>query len=179
MNRWFSSDHHFSHEAIIKYCNRPFKDKYEHDGALIENWNKLVKRNDLVYHLGDFCFGSHKTVRHFRNRLNGKIILIMGNHDYKSRIHKLTDLFTEIHDYRMIKVSNKQALFLCHYCMRVWPRSHFNVPSLYGHSHGGLEGIGKQMDVGVDTNNFKPYHVDEIIEIMESKPDNFNLVKNT
>ena len=72
---------------------------------------------------------------------------------------------------------DKQAIVLCHYCMRVWPKSHYGSWQLFGHSHGGLPGVGKQMDVGVDTNSYYPYSLGEIKEIMKDKPDNFNLVK--
>jgi calcineurin-like phosphoesterase family protein len=61
--------------------------------------------------------------------------------------------------------------------MRVWPRSHYNSWQLYGHSHGRLEPVGKQWDVGVDNNNFYPVSFDQLVEIMKNRPDNFNLVK--
>lgn len=68
--------------------------------------------------------------------------------------------------------------------MLVWPRSHYNSWQLFGHSHGGLSHTnsdnlihGKQMDVGVDTNNFYPYSFEQIQKIMEKRPDNFNLVR--
>ena len=62
--------------------------------------------------------------------------------------------------------------------MRVWARSHYNSIHLYGHSHGRLDGIGKSMDIGVDTNNFYPYSLDDILKIMKTKPDNPNIIKD-
>jgi len=50
--------------------------------------------------------------------------------------------------------------------------ANYNSWQLYGHSHGRLKPIGKQMDVGVDTHNFYPYSVKEIVEEMKTKPDN-------
>jgi hypothetical protein len=67
---------------------------------------------------------------------------------------------------------------LCHWCMRVWPKSHYNSWHLYGHSHGKLPSEGKSHDVGVDNNNFYPLSLIEITKIMKYKPDNFNLVKS-
>jgi calcineurin-like phosphoesterase family protein len=60
--------------------------------------------------------------------------------------------------------------------MKVWAKSHYNSWQLFGHSHGKLEGVGKQMDIGVDTHNFYPYSLDEIRTIMKTKPDNSNLL---
>ncbi|KKL95432.1 hypothetical protein LCGC14_1854620, partial [marine sediment metagenome] len=69
-----------------------------------------------------------------------------------------------------------QPITLCHYAMRVWDKSHFNSWQLYGHSHGTLNGIGKQYDVGVDANNFLPVSFANLTELMEAKKDNFNYI---
>ena len=70
---------------------------------------------------------------------------------------------------RKYGVVGKQKFFLSHYSHQIWNKSHHNSIHLFGHSHGSLEGIGKSMDVGVDTNNLYPYHLDEIMEIMVHK----------
>jgi calcineurin-like phosphoesterase family protein len=71
----------------------------------------------------------------------------------------------------------RQHLTLCHYCLRVWPRSHFNSWHLYGHSHGTLPPIGKSWDAGVNTNDFTPLAFPQIQAIMKTRPDNPNLVR--
>lgn len=48
-NYWFSSDHHFDHSNVIKFCKRPFKDVDEMAEKLIENHNSQVKNGDLVF----------------------------------------------------------------------------------------------------------------------------------
>lgn len=78
---WFTSDHHFGHKNILEYEKeaRPFSTIEEMHEALIERWNSVVNPNDIVYHLGDFCFGK-KNIE-IAQRLNGKKKLVMGNHD--------------------------------------------------------------------------------------------------
>lgn len=80
-NIWVIADTHFFHSNIIKYCNRPFRDKYEMNEALIANWNKVVGKQDPVFMLGDFALSGKDNVINIGKRLNGKKTLIMGNHD--------------------------------------------------------------------------------------------------
>lgn len=75
------ADMHFGHEAIIRYCNRPYKTVQEMDEDIIKKWNETVSNKDTVLVLGDVCLGSKEYAKSIISRLNGKKILIMGNHD--------------------------------------------------------------------------------------------------
>lgn len=79
---FFTSDTHFCHKNIISYAGRPFFSTEEMDKALIENWNSVVPEDGIVFHLGDFCFGGNTQWKTIRKKLNGKIYLILGNHEY-------------------------------------------------------------------------------------------------
>ena len=81
MRIYMISDTHFNHKKIIEYCKRPFKDIKEMNDTIINNWNKIVKKDDVVYHLGDFFLGSKYDLKDIVDKLNGKIYLIRGNHD--------------------------------------------------------------------------------------------------
>ena len=81
MRVFIISDTHFGHEAIIRYCNRPFTSVEEMDQIMIKRWNETVSNNDIVIHLGDFSFYGKDKTREIIQKLNGKKILIMGNHD--------------------------------------------------------------------------------------------------
>lgn len=54
---YFTSDTHFYHSNIIGFCKRPFKNVEDMNETLIENWNRVVGQDDIVFHLGDFCLG--------------------------------------------------------------------------------------------------------------------------
>ena len=85
-NIFFISDTHFGHANMLKFVNydgtrmRPFNSIEEIDELMIENWNKIIKPTDRVYHLGDVCYhcGNRDQIM---SRLNGKKVLIKGNHD--------------------------------------------------------------------------------------------------
>lgn len=81
MKYFIISDTHFGHANIIKYCNRPFADVEQMDKALIKNWNSVVSNSDMVIHLGDVGLGNKQYVKNILSQLNGRKILIKGNHD--------------------------------------------------------------------------------------------------
>jgi len=83
----FISDTHFNHRNIIKYTSRInlFADLDEMHEGIISVWKENVAEDDIVYHLGDFAFGSKEVVRELVSRLNGRIRLILGNHDKRNK----------------------------------------------------------------------------------------------
>ena len=164
-NVMFTADHHFGHTNIIKYCGRPFRDANHMNTVMVERWNEAVREDQTVFHLGDFSFkGPSNTVPKLLNRLNGKIILIQGNHDHKSTLKH----FDAVHDMAEVLVQD-QRIIMCHYGMRVWNHSFRGSWHLYGHSHGTLPARAdrKEMDVGVDCHNFYPLSFFEIEAVMQ------------
>lgn len=57
---WFTSDTHFGHENIIRFCNRPFRNAEEMNAELIRRWRETVPKDGIVFHLGDFAHGSSR-----------------------------------------------------------------------------------------------------------------------
>lgn len=173
-NVWFTSDTHFGHENIIKYCNRPFSNVHEMNESIISRWNEKVNNNDVIYHLGDFAFGDgSKRPDLILKRLNGKKILISGNHDSKRTLEAGWDGV-----FQLLEIAvNGQVITLCHYSMNVWHHSYRGNWHLYGHSHGGLvEGSSLSCDVGVDVWNLYPVSFDQLKLKMDYKKE---LIKGT
>ena len=75
---FFTSDTHFNHTNIIRFCDRPFGSTEEMNEKLIGNWNSVVGPDDIVFHLGDFCLGGSAEWTKVLDRLNGKIYLIIS-----------------------------------------------------------------------------------------------------
>ena len=182
-NVFFTSDTHFSHVNIIKYCNRPFTDVDEHDETLISNWNNVVDKDDIVFHLGDVALGPTKRVHDILERLNGKIYLCIGNHDWRSIVKQQAWRFEEIHQQYNLRIGKRHVIlnhfpFLCYSGSRRGLNSSYQ---LFGHVHTspytdkGLDYsrldilFPSQYDVGVDNNNFTPVSWNDVNNIINAQ----------
>jgi len=163
---------------VIQYCQRPFESVEAMDTWLIENWNQLVKPDEIIYHLGDFTLLGAESAREYFQSLNGRIYIIPGGHDhrwlgkqeYYSRSGHLVEILPPLKTIKVTLsgVEAPQFIVLCHYAMRVWDRSHYGSWHLYGHSHGNLLPLENSLDVGVDIWDLAPLSI-EAIQSMLSK----------
>ena len=169
---FFTSDTHFWHNKICEYMNRPFKNVMKMNDAFVNNWNNVVGKDDIVFHLGDFSFGEIDQIREIRNKLNGKIYLILGNHDrerYMKYKEEYDNMFVRC-SREMFVTIGQQKIYMNHYpflcysgCRKMKP-----VWQLFGHVHsncykedtGDISRLAScfstQYDVGVDLNNYTP-----------------------
>jgi len=177
MNKFVTADQHFNHENIIQFCQRPFKNVDEMNETMIMNWNSKVREDDVVYCLGDMVWQGDG--REILDKLCGHIIYVPSMEWTHERIAlKYRDRFDEVIPLKTVKIKEYEVyITFCHYCLRVWPKSHYNGWHCYAHSHGRLEPIGKSWDVGVDNNNFFPLSFDEIAGIMKNRPNNLNYIE--
>ena len=74
---WFTSDTHFGHANIIRFCARPFESLGAIDAAMIANWNATVRPDDVVWHLGDFAVRNARSPDEYLRRLNGRLRIPM------------------------------------------------------------------------------------------------------
>lgn len=155
---YFTSDTHFGHANIIKYCERPFSCIESMNAFMLEQINAVVKENDTLYHLGDFAW--KESSKEIRDQIKCQDIhLIWGNHDKAN----IADLFSSNH--KLLELAlERQEIVLCHYPMRAWNRGHYGSWHLFGHVHGTLAGFpnGKSLDVGVDSHDFKPLSFEQL-----------------
>lgn len=172
VNRYFSADSHFSHNNIIKYCNRPYANPEEMNEALVKEWNSVVSHNDEVWHLGDVTWGYFDL-----DRLNGIKHLIIGNHDNLSQISKY---FTNIHHYHELKgmLPKNRAIPLMHYPISSWNGCYHGAIHLHGHTHGTLDNSGLlRFDVGVDCWDMKPISIDSILALVPERKEQAEKMK--
>ena len=150
MKIFITSDHHFNHKNIIRYCNRPFRSVKQMNEYMIRQWNKKVGKRDTVYFLGDLAFARRgiSDLYYLRGRLNGTIFIIPGNHD-KINMLKQSGFIILVPEYDTFKIKN---LILSHRPLERIPPGYINV---HGHIHE-KETYGKRINACVDVTGFSP-----------------------
>lgn len=181
---YLTSDSHYGHSNILKFCDRPFKDIEEHDKMLIENWNKKVPQDGLVFHLGDFAWGGYEFWKKIREQLNGDIILIKGNHDQRNMSTKAEEELFKYVSWQMLVEIEGRKVWLNHYPFLCYAGVYREPNKLsfqaYGHCHSGPNKQGQdiprlvncfptQYDVGVDNNDYEPISWSEFNEKIQTQ----------
>lgn len=187
---FFTSDTHFFHKNILKHC--PLRkelcnaldenDISSWDDWMVDRWNKVIGKHDIVYIIGDFAFGSAELAKKILGKLNGKKFLILGNHDGSS--DKLDNYFKQITQQKMVVFKKEHydfleediQVFMCHYPLITWPSKHYGAIQLHGHCHGRMDDYNKalsdlRVDVGIDSTiaEFEPVPLEKIYKYFKSK----------
>ena len=146
MKKWITSDLHFGHANIMKFCpvtRYGFTDVDHMNESMIAEWNKSVAPEDEVFILGDVAFLSADKAVAIMDRLNGSKILVAGNHDVKLlKDEDFRNCFKEIHQYLRYN-HNGQLVIMFHYPIHEWDQMHRGAVHFYGHVHGGTTGLEK------------------------------------
>ena len=194
-NIWFTSDLHFGHRNVIRFCQRPYTDEKHMGPCLIENWNNTVNDNDIVFVLGDtFWFNDSRVIKKILTSLKGKTIYILpGNHDDFEHYHRAIEadqrivLLDDINVLWLDSTINRgwkkklYEIWLSHYPMMTWPHRENGAFQLFGHIHsqqGKREGVDQdlplhynQMDVGCDRWDYRPINFEDVRNIIETKKE--------
>lgn len=185
-NLFLAADHHFSHLNIIKrFQFRPFAGIEEMELELIKRHNERVEKSDRVVLIGDM-FWRHCSVDHaleILDQMNGQKHYVWGNHE---EVLEKLDAYARLSRFVTVSESYKVDLkpfgypearyvYCNHFAHRVWPKSHIGSWHAYGHSHGALpdDSTAKSLDVGVDTNNYYPYAIQDFAEKIKDKDDTY------
>lgn len=165
MNKSFViSDLHLFHGKIIDYENRPFMSIQHMNRELIKNWNKVVKKNDLVYNLGDVSFSNKEDTKSIISQLNGYKILILGNHDRgRSRQFFLDCGFDEVSKHPIIIDG---YVILSHEPM--YTNDNMPYVNIHGHTHGTDYGkSSRYFNASVEKIDYTPIELSEVYKQFE------------
>ena len=170
MTTWFTADLHFGHANIIDYCGRPFADSTAMNEALIQRWNAHIQPDDTVWVLGDVALGRIDESLRLVGRLNGRKLLLAGNHDrcwdgHGRRAARWTERYVDagfgsVLQGEVSMTIGDQEVVACHFPYRgdshEQDRYADRRPAdrgawlLHGHVHGRWRQRGRMVNVGVD-----------------------------
>jgi len=176
---WFVSDTHFNHQNILTFKNsdgspvRSFSSLEEMNETMVKNWNLVVKPQDHVYHCGDVCMGPRSEYSKWITRLNGRLRLVVGNHDDLNNRDFLSH-FEKVMTWRVFKDGNFLVSHVPVHPNSMMPRKcEFNV---HGHLHGNTVKIldtqeidRRYVNVCVERNDYTPIHFDEIVKRIKNE----------
>ena len=135
MANFYISDLHLGHANVIGFDNRPFESVEDMETEIIWRWNNRVAPQDTVYIIGDFSWKTNKDWIPVLNRLEGRKVLIRGNHDPKHIDGRLRKMFDDVKDYKEIS-DNGRKVCMCHFPIMFYNHSHSpNSYMLCGHVH--------------------------------------------
>lgn len=174
---YFTSDTHFNHDREFIWKPRGFKSIDESNNTIITNWNKTVGKDDDVYMLGDFFLGKDiDFIKNTLKMLNGKIHLIIGNHDTpaKIKIYESAKNIIEIVWAKQIEYKGRQ-FYLSHYpTLTADLNSNPNrcVFGIFGHTHSKekfFEDRPYMYNVAVDAHDNTPVSIAQVYEDIQNE----------
>ncbi len=190
---YFTSDTHFNHAKNFIFEARGYKSVQEHNDALIAKINEVVRPQDTLFHLGDFCLNiTPPEFEEILRRINcNNILYIWGNHNScirKSYEETLVGQYQrndiEVYPYKIGKITylgyykeiivNGHMIVLHHYPHQIFNQMQKGAWQLSGHSHYTNPTTqvdhpdNKILDVGWDGYG-KPLSFPEIQKIMMNK----------
>jgi calcineurin-like phosphoesterase family protein len=163
-----TSDLHFGHKNIMRFCPTTrghFADVDVMREAMIREWNAAVAPEDVTYILGDVAFLPAVEAVQILRRLNGRKILIEGNHDRKLLNDPVfRSCFESVHNYLRLNY-NGQLVVMFHYPIWEWDQMHRGSVHFYGHVHGKPTGLEqyRARDVAYDATGRVVSLIDDMI----------------
>jgi calcineurin-like phosphoesterase family protein len=178
---FYTSDTHFWHKNILKYCPRPWSTIEEMNEGMIERWNRAVRPQDIVYHIGDVGFGSTEKLKAIVQRLNGQKIVIKGNHDDRSN-KSMIEMGFQAAVPKMERDDGGRRWLLIHNPADAAGEGAENVLCGHVHQHWARQTNYMKMgidviNVGVDVRDFTPRTMAELLaapitpDLIDAIPD--------
>lgn len=159
MKTYFISDQHFNHVKITEFERTQFTSIEKHNEYIIQEHNAVVQEEDLVYILGDLGsdFYTQPNVKDLVSRLNGRKILVLGNHDYrtKPKMYESWGIFEEVHRFPFF-ISSRIAV--SHEPIEVGS----DIINIHGHLHNADLDLPNYVNVSAHMCGYKPLSLENI-----------------
>ncbi len=152
----FISDLHIGHKKILEFSGilRGGLTVDEHDEWIVDSWNSVVNKRDVVWVLGDICFDKHKL--HLLGQLRGRVRVLLGNHDMQGIPEHFRDCLS-VHG-----LATYKGFWVSH-CPIHPMELRGRKGNIHGHLHEHLVGDPHYVNVCVEHNFGRPMEFDEVL----------------
>ena len=185
MSLFFTSDSHFAvyDKDAFTRDYRPFKSVPKMNRTIIKLWNKQAKKNDTIYHLGDFISYNlrdkeYQTTYKLVKKIKANVILVMGNNEERVLRYEFKNNFEAFKKF-MLDCGFKDViiggvdinlrghnLYLNHY-----PSKHKNgVVNLFGHIHKSALVKRYGFNMGLDNHYLKLFSEEDVVDLISRIP---------
>lgn len=171
MSNFYISDTHFGHVNALTFDGRPYAAIEQSDAQMTENWNSVVTDEDTVYILGDFAMKKIRQEAYlsYMKALNGKKVLVLGNHDITSfsKEERRKAKLIEVCNYKEVKEDNGCIVICSHYPILFYRGDY--KPFMYhfcGHVHTSRE------------DKFLSQWINQLVLSRETKADSYGNILN-
>ena len=181
--KFFTSDLHFGSDESIVTDDRPFKNAVDFEKRVIKQWNKVTRKDDVIYAIGDFidCHSAEnvKAVRQLEivKKINAKVVLIIGNNEERIIKYFFDCDYDKFREYCLalgyldVKRTDDITIEGIDFHLTHKPIDHVaDKLNLFGHSHkamGQYKTFG--FNIGCDLNNYQLYSEKDIMKLVEKK----------
>lgn len=168
MNKiWFIADTHFGHGPKILTWRPEFSSVEEMSLTIVNNINKIVKPNDTLYLLGDIVIS--KAGMQYLKMLNGRLVLIPGNHDGERDSLKLSDYpVNKILASSQLKIKDKK-FWLTHIPVHPTEFDGRVSGNIHGHLHDKIIPDSRYICVSCEQTGYSPVDKDFIYDKFSTK----------
>lgn len=162
------SDLHLSHRNLA--IHRGFKDELEQDEHIVKEWNKVVtNKKDITYILGDITM-EKRTNYYLLDRLNGRKIIVLGNHDKGNHVPTLLEHVDKVCGCLKIQHENLNIM-LTHIPVHPMEFDYRLDYNIHGHIHdlevllpNGMKDK-RYIKACIESIDYKPKTIDELLNI--------------
>jgi len=168
---WITADQHFGHGNLLTFQDRTggyfrgdrFSSVEEMDAAMISAWNETVSSGDKVYQLGDFAMTTNRSrMIDLASRLNGRKILIRGNHD-RAKLSVYSECFRDVRATHLLATGRSDVTHLLLSHVPIHPNSlRSGWVNIHGHTHHKGSPDGPFFSACVELHDYKPIALERI-----------------
>lgn len=165
--RYFS-DPHFGHKNMA--IRRGFKDEFQMNEFIVEQWNLVVSKKDVTYILGDITM-EKSSEYYWLDQLNGIKKVILGNHDEPQHVPELLKYVNNVAASRSFTDKEYGGIILSHIPIHPNELDYRYGVNIHGHVHENSLKDTRYINVSAEVVDYRPRTLRELFNLFKPKTE--------